>query len=79
MERIEIPKDCLVCDCCNTQLSDENFIASEDSTWYPSRLACNSCDTKYELGKSDQAIRVIKKGNDLSKTDLALPIIMEFA
>ena len=78
MEQTIIPKDCVVCDSCNTQLSDGNFIASADSVWYTGDLICEDCDRKYEYGKSYQVVRVIKKGDDLSKTDLAKPIIMEF-
>lgn len=79
MEQTIIEKDCVVCDSCNTQLSDENFIASDDSVWYAGDLICEDCDKKYEYGKSGyEVIRVIKKGDDLSKTDLAKPIIMEF-
>lgn len=78
MERIEIPKDCLLCDICNKQLSNEKFVALEDQIWYAGQLTCESCDQKYECGKSYEVIRFIKKGEDLSKTDLALPIVMEF-
>lgn len=78
MEQVIIPKDCLLCDSCNTQLSDGNFVALEDCVWYTSDLVCENCDHKYEYGKSYKVVRNIRKGDDLSKTDLALPMVMEF-
>ena len=73
MERVEIPKDCLLCDSCNKQLSDEFFKASEDSEWREGWLFCKKCDIS-----TIPLIQSIKKNDDLSKTDLARPIVMEF-
>lgn len=77
MSRTIIPKDCCLCDVCNQQLTDENFIALEDCMWYVGWLYCIPCDLKYEAGKEMELIREIKKGDDLSNTDLAKPIVME--
>ena len=71
-----IPKDCCVCDVCNMQLTDGNFIALDDCTWYNSWLYCKDCDEKYEAGKEQELVKDIKKDDDLSKTELAKP--MEF-
>jgi hypothetical protein len=76
MERTVIEIDCLLCDSCNDQLSDENFIALDNCTWYEGNLWCGNCSHKY--GKNMPVIMHIVKGDDLSKTDLALPIVMEF-
>ena len=40
MERTIIPKDCCLCDVCNAQLTDGNFIATADSWWYEGWLYC---------------------------------------
>ena len=66
-----IPKDCLLCDSCNKQLSNGEFIALEDQKWREGWLYCLKCDIS-EI----PLIMDIKKGQDLSKTDLARP--MEF-
>jgi hypothetical protein len=71
-----IEKDCLLCDSCNTQLSDENFIALEDCTWYRGNLWCGNCSTRYG-SKGMVIIQNILKGDNLSQSDLALPIVME--
>ena len=78
MDRITIPKDCLLCDVCNKQLTDDKFIALESMSWYEGWLYCGMCDDKYSeaTGEMD-LIRFINKGDDLSKTDLAKPMIME--
>jgi len=75
-----IPKDCFVCDSCNKGCSDSNFIATEHCFWYEGWLYCDDCDKKYKPGsyKDSKLVRVIAKGDDLSKTELALPIVMEF-
>ena len=78
MERIEIPKDCLLCDVCNKQVSNENFIALEDLSWFEGWLYCQDCDKKYHSERTEMVlIRSIFEGEDLSKTDLAKPIVME--
>jgi hypothetical protein len=78
MERIEIPKDCLLCDVCNKQVSDHKFVALEDLSWYQGWLYCLDCDKKYhELVNEMVLIRSIFEGEDLSKSDLAKPIVME--
>ena len=79
MERIVIQKDCLIDDICNKSLSDENFIASEDCTWYQGWLYCKDCEARHKPYNFLKKVLDIKKGDDLSKTDLALPMIMEFA
>lgn len=75
MTREVIQKDCLLCDVCNAQLSDGNFIALEDSEWREGWLYCMDCKAKYD--PKIPLIQIIKKGDDLSKTDLALPIVFE--
>jgi len=78
MERTIIPKDCLLCDVCNKQVSDDKFIALENMSWYEGWLYCGACDDKYEdATKEMQLIQYIVKGMDLSKTDLAKPMVME--
>ena len=47
MERIEIPKDCLLCDVCNKQVSNEKFIALEDLSWYQGWLYCRDCNGEF--------------------------------
>ena len=47
LTRTVIPKDCAVCDLCNKQCSDENFIATCDSFWYEGWLYCDECIIKY--------------------------------
>jgi hypothetical protein len=78
MERFVIPKDCLLCDVCNKQVSDENFVALEDLSWYAGWLYCQDCEEKYHEDNSGMVlIRSIFKGENLSKTELANPIVME--
>lgn len=73
-----IPKDCLLCDVCNKQLSDSDFKASEDSTWYEGWLYCKSCESKYSEATGGMVkVMDIKKDQDLSKTDLAQPMVFE--
>ncbi len=78
MERTVIPKDCAVCDICNNSCTDDKFIATIDSYWYEGWLYCEDCKKKYPNGNGRKLIRAIKKGEDISDTDLALPIVMEF-
>lgn len=75
-----IPKDCAVCDCCNKAVTDSNFIATEYSFWYEGWLYCDDCNKKHKPGqyKDSVLIREIAKGDDLSKTELALPIVLSF-
>ena len=77
MERTVIPKDCVVCDLCNKACTDENFIATCDSRWYEGWLYCDDCIVKYPDGNGRKLIMLIKKFDDLSNTDLALPIVIE--
>ena len=76
MERTTIEKDCLLCDTCNKPLSDGKFIALEDSTWYEGWLYCRECEDRYRPDMT--VIKNITEGEDLSKTDLAKPMVMEF-
>ena len=79
MEIVEIPKECLLCDVCNKQVSDQKFIALEDLSWYEGWLYCTDCDKEYHSNGTEQVlVRSIFKDEDLSKTDLALPMVMEF-
>ena len=78
MEFTEIPKECLLCDVCNKQVSNQNFVALEDLSWYEGWLYCTDCDKEYHSNGTDQVlIRNIFKNEDLSKTDLAKPIVIE--
>jgi len=77
MSRTVIPKDCILCDVCNKQLSDENFIVSEDCEWYEGWLYCSDCDRKYQPYKEMKLIQSIKAGDDVSLTLLAEPIVLE--
>ena len=73
-----IPKDCILCDVCNMQLSDGQFVAIGNSTWYEGWLYCEDCEKKYpEAVKDMRKILEINEGDDLSKTDLAKPIVFE--
>ena len=77
MERIEIPKDCLLCDICNKQVSDQKFVALEDLSWYEGWLYCRDCEKEYHSEETEQVlIRNIFEGENMSKTDLK-PIVME--
>lgn len=73
-----IPKDCCVCDVCNKQLTDNQFIAIEYSFWYQGWLYCDDCNRQYKPINELNLIMEIHKGQDLSKTELAMPIVMEF-
>ena len=78
MERIEIPKDCLLCDICNKQVSDQKFVALEDLSWYEGWLYCRDCEKEYHSEETEQVlIRNIFEGENMSKTDLVNPIVME--
>jgi hypothetical protein len=70
-----IPKDCLLCDCCNKSLSDGNFIATEDSEWREGWLYCMDCKAKYN--PKMPLIMKIEKYDNLSDTDLAKPMVFE--
>ena len=74
-ERTIIPKDCLLCDVCNAQLSDEKFIATKNSEWRQGWLYCQDCKEKYN--PTMPLIQVISEGDDLSKTELAKPMVLE--
>lgn len=78
MTRSIIPKDCLLCDVCNKQLSDSQFIALDYCFWYEGWLYCDDCNKEYKPMKEMKLIMEIQKGQDVSKTELALPIVMEF-
>tara|TARA_B100000749_G_scaffold238793_1_gene197947 strand:- start:24 stop:266 length:243 start_codon:yes stop_codon:yes gene_type:complete len=73
-----IPKDCLLCDVCNMQLSDGQFVAIGNSTWYEGWLYCEDCEKKYpEAVKDMNKVLEINEGDDLSNTALAKPIVFE--
>ena len=76
IERTVIPKDCFLCDLCNKALSDGNFIATEESWWYEGWLYCLECKERHK--PKHKLIQVLRKGEDYSKSELALPIVMEF-
>lgn len=71
-----ITKDCCVCDACNKQLTDENFVALQNCVWYTGDLYCQACVNKYN--PDFDIVMVISEGQDLSHTELANPIIVEF-
>ena len=71
--REEIIKDCLLCDVCNTQLSDGDFIATEDSEWREGWLYCMDCKAKHN--PTMPLILKIEKYDNLSDTDLAKPMV----
>lgn len=73
-----IPKDALLCDVCNNQISDNDFIATSDAEWYEGYLYCPECVQKYKPETFLPHILSIQQGDNLSQTDLALPIIMEW-
>ena len=73
-----IPKDCCLCDVCNKQLTDGQFIAIEYSFWYLGWLYCDDCNKQYKPMTELTLIQEIHIGDDLSQTDLAKPIVMEF-
>ena len=79
--RTVIPKDCVVCDVCNKATTDENFKALEYMEWYESRLLCADCCKEYQWRKSEEMMKTFvneyQEGDDLSKTDLAKPIVLE--
>mgnify|MGYP003650318683 FL=1 len=78
MEFTEIPKDCLLCDICNKQVSDQKFVALEDLSWYEGWLYCRDCEKEYHSEETEQVlIRNIFEGENMSKTDLAKPIVIE--
>jgi hypothetical protein len=74
-ERTEIPKSCLLCDVCNATLSNGEFVAIDDSFWYQGWLYCIDCYKQYK--PTMKLIMEIKKGDDLSATDLARPMVFE--
>ena len=78
MTRTIIPKTCILCDVCNKQLSDSQFIALDYCFWYEGWLYCDDCNKEYKPMKEMKLIMEIQKGQDVSKTELALPIVMEF-
>ena len=77
MERTVIPKGCCLCDVCNKNLTDDSFIATEDSFWYEGWLYCVECAKKYKPHTFLKIILVIHEGDDISHTDLAKPMVFE--
>jgi len=70
------PKDCILCDVCNAEITDNTFIANQDCFWFKDWLYCNNCNEKYNPKSELELIMEIKKDNDLSNSDLAKPIII---
>lgn len=76
-----IPRDCTVCDSCNTAITDEKFIAKRTAYYYEDHLYCDDCHTKAQKDYPREAYTLkmkILEHDDLSNTVLAEPIIMEF-
>ena len=74
MEMITIPKEYLLCDCCNKQLTDTRFNMLEDSAWYGGYLCCHECEHKYGFaGGEMELVAKYQKGDNVSKTRLANP------
>ena len=57
-----IPKDCILCDVCNMQLSDGQFVAIGNSTWYEGWLYCEDCEKKYP-----EAVKDMRKILEIAK------------
>ena len=53
MERTIIPKDCFVCDHCNKALSDEKFIATEDSSVIGEPICVERCEVYQAFQRGD--------------------------
>ena len=43
-EVYEFPKPFAVCDVCNTELTDDKYIAIHDFGWYEGWLYCKDCE-----------------------------------
>ena len=56
MKQTIIPKDCFVCDHCNKALSDENFIATENSSVIGESICVKRCKIyqAFQNGESNQ-------------------------
>lgn len=73
--RTEIPKDCCLCDVCNKQLTDNDFIVLEDCFWHVGWLYCNDCEKRFK--PTMELIFALEKGDNVLNTDLAKPIVFE--
>ena len=74
-----IPKDCCVCDVCNLAVTDGSFIVTEQCFWYQGWLYCHNCNKKYSDGTSEMTLLgIFVKGDNISKTELAQPIVFEY-
>ena len=70
-----IPKDCCLCDVCNKRLTDSKFIATADCEWYEGYLYCMDCKKEYKPETDLKLIARITKGEDISNTELARPMV----
>jgi hypothetical protein len=60
------------------QLSDGQFVAIGNSTWYEGWLYCEDCEKKYPEAITElKKILEINEGDDLSNTALAKPMVFE--
>lgn len=81
MKPYKIEKPELLCDACNTQLT-ENKKANQDSYWVSWGLVCRPCYKEYfekAVGEGkEKLIREIKGGENLSKSYLFRPMEVYF-
>ena len=70
LERV-IPKSFLLCDSCNDNLTDTNFIAIKNCAWYEGNLLCNECEQN--IKPTGLLVKRIKVDDDLSQTNLSKP------
>lgn len=81
MEPYKIEKPELLCDACNTQLTEKKK-ANQDSYWVSWGLVCKPCYKEYfskAVGEGkEKLIREIRKGEDLRKSYLFRPMEIYF-
>lgn len=81
VEPYKIEKPELLCDACNTQLT-ENKKANQNSYWVSWGLVCKPCYKEYfekAVGEGkEKLIREIKEGEDLKKSYLFRPMEIYF-
>jgi len=76
-EVYEFPKPCANCDVCNTDLTDDKYIAIHDFGWYEGWLYCKDCEQKYKPHKCRVFVRQVLEGEDVSDTIIASPMKIE--